>query len=108
MRLAMLAPRPTVKGPLPKHTPLLVSGLRDLGCEVELLPWGRQKEGERLPAKAIGRARDVVAARRAVEQGGFTTVIVKTAHDWLTLARDLALVRMLPRRTCIVLQFHGS
>jgi len=36
-------------------------------------------------------------------------VVVKTAHDWSTLARDLVLVRALkgPGRT-VVLQFHGS
>jgi hypothetical protein len=53
MRIAMLAPRAIVQGPLPKHTPLLVEGLRSLGCEVELLPWGRRVEGERLPAKLL-------------------------------------------------------
>ena len=108
MRIAMLAPRPSVRGPLPKHTPLLVEALRRLGCEVELLPWGRRVEGERLPAKLLGRARDVAAARRAVIRGGFSVVVVKTAHDWLTLTRDLALVRLLPRNMVVVLQFHGS
>jgi hypothetical protein len=65
MRIVMLAPRATVQGPLPKHTPLLVAALRRLGCEVELLPWGRRVEGERLLAKLLGRARDVADARRA-------------------------------------------
>jgi glycosyltransferase involved in cell wall biosynthesis len=108
MRIAMLAPRTTVQGPLPKHTPLLVEGLRRLGCEVELLPWGRRVEGERLPAKLIGRVRDVADARRAVIRGGFPVVVVKTAHDWLTLTRDLVLLRSLPRDRLIVVQFHGS
>jgi hypothetical protein len=71
MRIAMLAPRAIVQGPLPKHTPLLVEGLRSLGCEVELLPWGRRVEGERLPAKLLGRVRDVADARRAVIRGVF-------------------------------------
>jgi hypothetical protein len=39
MRIAMLVPRATVQGPLPKHTPILVEGVRRLGCEVELLLW---------------------------------------------------------------------
>ncbi|MBA3567130.1 MAG: glycosyltransferase family 4 protein, partial [Actinobacteria bacterium] len=92
----------------PKHTPLLVDALRRLGCEVEQLPWGRRVEGERLPAKVLGRARDVAFARRAVVRGGFPVVVVKTAHDWLTLTRDLALVCLLPRSKVVVLQFHGS
>jgi glycosyltransferase involved in cell wall biosynthesis len=108
MRIAMLAPRDTVQGPLPKHTPLLADGLRRLGCEVEMLPWGRRVEGERLPAKILGRARDVLGARRAVVRGDFPVVVVKTAHDWLTLPRDLALAHTLPRNRVLVLQFHGS
>ena len=108
MRIAMLAPRPNVQGPLPKHTPLLVEGLRELGCEVELLPWGRRQEGERMPAKLLGRARDVLAARRAIVERGFPVVVVKTAHDWNTLVRDIVLTRILPADREIVVQFHGS
>jgi len=108
MRIAMLAPRPSVRGPLPKHTPLLADGLRRLGCEVVLLPWGRTAEAERLPAKLLSRARDVLSARRAIVEGRFPVVVVKTAHDWLTLSRDLALLTALPRDRVVVLQFHGS
>ncbi|MGI8886650.1 MAG: glycosyltransferase family 4 protein [Gaiellaceae bacterium] len=108
MRVAMLAPRPSVRGPLPKHTPILAEALRDLGCDVELLPWGRKVEGERLPAKLLGRVRDVVLARRTVVKGGYPVVVVKTAHDWLTLTRDLALIHLFPRDRVVVLQFHGS
>jgi len=108
MRIAMLAPRASVRGPLPKLTTLLIDALRHLGCTVELLPWGRRVEGERLLAKLLGRARDVAFAVRAVVHGGFPVVVVHTAHDWLTLTRDLALLRMLPRSSVVVLQFHGS
>jgi len=104
----MLAPRATVRGPLPKLTPLLVDALGLLGCEVELLPWGRKVEGERLPAKLAGRVRDLADARTAVIRGGYSVVVVTTAHDWLTLARDLALLRTLPRDRVVILQFHGS
>lgn len=108
MRVAMLAPGASVRGPLPKHTPILVEELRGLGCDVELLPWGRRVEGERLPAKLWGRVLDVIVARRTVTRGGFPLVVVKTAHDWLTLVRDLALLHLLPRDRVVVLQFHGS
>ena len=108
MRLAMLAPRLNVRGPLPKHTPLLVDALRGLGCDVELLPWGRRSEAETLPQKLLSRARDVVDARRAVARGRFPVVVVKTGHDWLTLARDVALVHVLPRSCAVIMQFHGS
>ncbi len=108
MRLAILAPRPDVQGPLPKLTPLLVDGLRRLGCEVKLLAWGRQLEDEPMLAKVVGRGRDVFGARRAVIQGEFPVVIVNTAHDLRTLTRDLALLHALPCDRCIVLHFHGS
>jgi glycosyltransferase involved in cell wall biosynthesis len=109
MRIAMLAPRPQVRGPLPKHTPLLVEALRHRGCEVEVLPWGRRSEDESLLAKLLGRAGDVVNARRRVTRGDYPLVVVKTAHDWSTLARDVVLVRALAGRDrVIVLQLHGS
>ena len=108
LRLAILTARPSVRGPLPKLADLLVRELRALGCEVELLPWGRERESERLLAKLAGRARDVRAARRALVVGGFDAVIVNTAHDWWTLVRDNALVRALPGGVATILQFHGS
>ena len=104
----MLAPRPTAKGPLPKHTPLLVDALTELGCDVELLPWGQRQEDEGLLAKTIGRARDVLEARRRIARSQADTVVVKTAHDWLTLARDVPLVLSLRSGPLVVVQFHGS
>jgi glycosyltransferase involved in cell wall biosynthesis len=109
MRLAMLTTRATVDGPLPKLTPLLADALRRQGCEVELLQcWGRRVEGERLPAKLWGRTADVRAATKEIVRGGFPLVVVHTSHDWNTLARDLVLMRTLPRGTVRVLQFHGT
>jgi glycosyltransferase involved in cell wall biosynthesis len=108
MRLAMLAPRGTVAGPLPKHTPLLVEALERLGCEVELLPWGRRSEGEGKLAKVAGRFADVRDARRSISRGDFPVVVVKTAHDWKTLSRDIALLYGLDRTRIVVVQFHGS
>ena len=108
IRIAMLAPRPSIQGPLPKLTALLAGGLRQLGCEVEVLPWGRRLERERLSAKLVGRTRDVLHASRVVRSGRYPLVYVNTAHDWSTLVRDLALVLMLPRTSVVVLHFHGS
>jgi glycosyltransferase involved in cell wall biosynthesis len=109
MRLAMLTTRASVNGPLPKLTPLLAEGLRRHGCEVELMQcWGRRVEGQRLPTKLLERAADVRAVRKEVVRGGFPLVVVHTSHDWLTLTRDLALLRSLPPDVIKVLQFHGS
>src|SRR5262245_65380834 len=97
MRLAMLSTRATVQGPLPKLTPLLADALRRQGCEVELMQcWGRGVEGQRLAAKLWERASDVWAVRKKILRGQFTLVVVHTGHDWLTLTRDIALLRSLP------------
>lgn len=108
MKIAMLAPRPTAKGPLPKHTPLLVDALEALGCDVELLPWGQRRENEGLLAKTVGRVGDVFSARRSIARSGASVVVVKTAHDWLTLARDVPLLLTLRSGPVVVVQFHGS
>lgn len=109
MRIAVLSPRMTVRGPLPKVIPVLNDALRRRGCEIEVFPWGRRSEAERLPGKLLGRTRDVIRVRRAVVRGGFPIVVVNTAHDWLTLLRDLALTRALARHDlAVVLHFHGS
>lgn len=109
MKIAMLAPRPTVRGPLPKHTPLLVDALRRLGCEVSLLPWGRRADKESAVVKVVGRLKDVREAHSIVSRTKPSVVVVKTAHDWSTLARDRVLMWALAGRgRVIVLQFHGS
>jgi glycosyltransferase involved in cell wall biosynthesis len=109
MRIAMLSPRATVRGPLPKHTPLLVDALRRRGCDVELLPWGRREEAERFGDKLLGRFRDVRYARQVVNRGRFRVVVVKTSHDWRTLGRDVILFRALKAEDRqLIVQFHGS
>jgi glycosyltransferase involved in cell wall biosynthesis len=109
MRILMLVQRPGLRSPVPKHTAHLVAGLRSLGCAVTTAYWGRSAERESLPAKVSQRVRDVLSARRASRTEAFDVVVVKTAHDWLTVARDIAVALAL-RRHCptIVLQFHGS
>jgi glycosyltransferase involved in cell wall biosynthesis len=109
MRVAMLAPRATIRSPLPKTTPLLADALRRRGCEVELLPWGRRKERERLAHKLVGRLEDVRFAKQVVNRGAFPVVVVHTSHDWRTLGRDVILLRALKARARqLIVQFHGS
>jgi glycosyltransferase involved in cell wall biosynthesis len=109
MRVLMLAPHPHVRGPLPKHTPLLVAALRDMGCTVLVHPWGQRHEEERFAVKIRDRARDVLQVRRATASGHFDVVVVKSAHDPRAVARDIPLALAL-RAQCsrIVVQFHGT
>ena len=109
MRILMLAPHPDVRGPIPKHTPLLVEALRELGCEVVTGVWGRHSDQESTTGRIAGRLKDIATVRWQLKQEPFDVVVIKTAHDWSTLSRDIPLlltVRRLARAT--VLQFHGS
>jgi glycosyltransferase involved in cell wall biosynthesis len=109
MRILMLVPFPGVRGPVSKHTPLLVDALRSLGCEVVTEPWGRHRDDESLAAKLTGRAGDIVRVRRRLAHEPFDVMVVKTSHEWPSLIRDIPLLaatrKLVPS---IVLQFHGG
>jgi glycosyltransferase involved in cell wall biosynthesis len=109
MRIAMLTAPSTADGPLPALTPLLASALRDLGCEVEILPWGRRQEGESVWRKLVQRPADLWRARRRLDAQPVEVVVIHTAHSWTTLVRDIPLVLAARgRRRAVVLHFHGS
>jgi glycosyltransferase involved in cell wall biosynthesis len=109
MRVMMVTPAAQIKGPIPKHTPHLVSVLRSLGCTVVVHPWGRRTDAEPLSTKLLQRPADVLSVCRELLLARFDLMIVKTAHERSTLIRDIPLVLLarpfVPR---IVLQFHGS
>jgi glycosyltransferase involved in cell wall biosynthesis len=108
MRILMLAPHPQIRSPLQKHTPALVAALRQLGCTVELAAWGRHREQETLLEKVSGRLRDIRRIRRLLRARRFDVLVIKTAHDWNTLSRDIPLL-LATRGLCAhqVVQFHG-
>lgn len=108
MRILVLGPYPGIRGPLPKIVPTIISGLRSLGADVVTERWARHTDNEPLGDKIIGRLRDIVRIRRTLNQG-FDLMLVETAHDWRTLARDIPLL-LVSRRAGprIVLHFHGS
>lgn len=109
MKILMLMPDPRVKGPVPKHTPLLISALESLGCEVKTELWGRHSEDETLSDKVLGRAKDALRIRRRLRDETFDLMIVKTAHTAHGVARDLVLLAATKHlRAATVLQFHGS
>jgi glycosyltransferase involved in cell wall biosynthesis len=109
MRIFMLVQHPGARGPVPKHTSHLVAALRSLGCTVVTHPWGQRRHDETLIEKVTQRFRDVLSVQRAIQGQEFDVAVVKTAHDWHTLARDIAVVSVI-RRHCrpVVLQLHGS
>ena len=108
LRVVILAPHAQIRSPLVIHTPLLADALRRLGCTVAIEPWGRHRESERAGARVLGRAADVIRIRRRLRSAACDVLLVKTAHDWKTLSRDIPLLwatRGLCRR---VVQLHGS
>jgi glycosyltransferase involved in cell wall biosynthesis len=109
MRILMLAPHPGVRGPLTKHTPVLVEALKSIGCSVVLEPWGRHHDHESLTEKVTTRLRDIARIKRLLKAKEFDVMIVKTAHDWSGLLANLPLLaatrRLMPS---IVVQFHGG
>jgi glycosyltransferase involved in cell wall biosynthesis len=109
MRIFMLVQHPGARGPVPKHTSHLVGALRSLDCVVVTHPWGQHGPGESLLKKVSQRIRDVISVRRVLQDDVFDIAVVKTAHDWNTLIRDIAVVLVI-RRRCrpVVLQLHGS
>lgn len=105
----MLVSSPTIRGPLPKITPVLVSALRSLDCKVVTELWGRHTDGEPLPRKVCGRALDIVRVRRALSEERFDIAVVHTTHEWASLSRDIPLL-LATRRRCpkVALELHGS
>ncbi len=109
MNILMLAPHPGVRGPVPKHTPILVEGLRSLGATVTVEHWGRHHDREGTAAKLASRFGDIRRVRALLRGGNFDLLLVKTAHDWNTLTRDIALLAAVRGvRPPAILQFHGS
>lgn len=109
MRILMLAPHPSVRGPIGKHTRLLVKGLEKLGCEVTLHGWGRRRDDEAGWERARGRLADALDVRKELRRLPYDVLLIKTAQHWPALSRDLLLFAVTRgRRPCTVLQFHGS
>lgn len=109
LSILMLRPRQHIHSPVPKHTPLLIEGLRHLGHRVDTLEWGRTSDGEGILGKLISRSRDLWQVRSRLRAGSYDVLVVKTSHDWFTLLRDIPLM-ILTRSTVksTILQFHGS
>jgi glycosyltransferase involved in cell wall biosynthesis len=109
MRIFKLIQPREARGPVPKHTAHLIAALRSLGCTVVTHPWGRRSESASLREILIERLRDVLSVRRELTCQSFDIAVVKTAHDWRTLLRDIAVVLVI-RQRCrpVILQLHGS
>lgn len=109
LRILMASPPKTAPGPLPKHTPILVDALRSFGCLVETTDWGNGGGRASAARRALSRASQILGVWSKAGRGSSDVVIIKTAHDWATLSRDVPLMLGLRLIAPIrIIQFHGS
>lgn len=106
MRVLMLAPPAAARSPVAVHTPLLVDALRRRGCRVDVEPWGADAPTPPW-RRAAERAAMVARISGRLRSAPYDVLVVKTAHDWKTLGRDLPLLAV-ARAPCRVVQMHGS
>lgn len=107
--MLVLTPQPTIMGPVPKHSPLLVAALCRAGCEVVTQPWSRRGESESPWQKGKDRTKDLLRVVWRCLMLRPDVVLVKTSHDARAMLRDLPLVVAMWLLGCpCVLQFHGS
>ena len=106
----MLSPNPQAKGPVPRHTPLLIQGLEALGYRITRRNWGQTGETESAVRKILDRWQAVGDVTRTLSRHpDIDMIIVKTAHDWKTLMRDIPLLKRTSGKVAHrILQFHGS
>ena len=109
MTILMLTPSPNIRGPIMKHTPILVEELRTLGCAIDTLPWGANENDEKLSRKISGRILSIVQVHELLKKNIYDLLIIKTAHDWAAVIRDLTLLWTTRHlRPLTILQIHGS
>lgn len=109
MRVLMLMPHLSVRGPIARHSTHLVRALRRRGFAIAVLGWGRHQDDQRMVTRMVSRLTDVWRVAHEARRLRPDVLFVKTAHGWPTLTRDIALL-LATRRYCgrVVVQFHGT
>ncbi len=108
-RILLLAPSSDSGGPIGQIASHLVSELQILNCAVLRLPWGNDEKGTSVLRRFQIRFSQLRRAAAEIRTGNFDVFIIKTAHDWRTLARDIPML-LISRlfRTPAVVHLHGS
>jgi len=109
LKILLLAPSSDSRGPIGMIASHLVSELEILNCTVLRLSWGNDEKGTSTLRRIENRFSQLRRAAAEIRTGNFDVFIIKTAHDWLTLTRDIPML-LISRlfRTPAVLHFHGS
>jgi glycosyltransferase involved in cell wall biosynthesis len=110
IKILMLTTYPGVKGPFRKIIPLLSEALRNQGCYVVEVPWGRHHDAESVGEKIKNRFTDILRIRSILLQNQFDILFIHNgAHEIKGILRDIPLLvatRGLYRQA--VLQIHGA
>jgi glycosyltransferase involved in cell wall biosynthesis len=109
MRILMTSTHPGIRGPTPAIVEWLAAELRELGCQVDLSPWGQKCAHESRACKCVGRTWDLSRLVWRAARGRPDVLYVHTSHNWTTLGRDIPLL-LLARSfaRCVVLHLHGT
>jgi len=109
MKILFLTLNPDIRGPFPKHTPLLIKALENLNCCVVRKTWGRHSENETLFEKIFGRLQDIAGALVELARLKPDIMYVATTLDEPALVRDFCLLLATSgSRVKKVLKMHGS
>jgi glycosyltransferase involved in cell wall biosynthesis len=109
LTILIASPPASAQGPVPGLSHLLADRLGSLGCAVEAADWGSGADRSATAGRAVSRMKDLLGIWLRARRSPWDVVVVNTAHNWATLARDIPLMLGLcaisPAR---VIQFHGS
>jgi len=109
MKILFLVAHPLIQGPLPKINSILITLLRNFGCDIETSIWSAHSENETLGTKVAQRLKDIQIIKKKIGSFQPELLLVTTTHDWKAILRDLPLL-ITVRKSCplIVLHLHGS
>jgi glycosyltransferase involved in cell wall biosynthesis len=109
MKILLLVAHPTINGPLPKLSPIMISQLNGQGNIVETSIWSAHSENESLIQKITQRPKDIQVIKQKLLSFHPDLMIVTTTHNWKAILRDLPLL-ISTRKLCpkIVMHFHGT
>jgi len=109
MKLLVVTAHPGAHGPIPKHAPYLIQGLRNLGIDVTVCFWGRRRVDNTLTQRLLDRARDVVEIATTAACLRPDVTVLKTSHESRTLIRDIPLLAAVRLSSdMLAVQYHGS
>lgn len=109
MRILLLGAHPNAQGPIGRVAGLMTMGLEQLGCDVELIPWGQRRPNEALWRKSLERSGDATRIVQMISRRAFDATLLNTSHDLRALIRDIPLILAARRSGLpVFVLYHGT